>query len=70
MDLLYAGLPQTFNLQKNAVSAKCNKSEGCLYKVFVTSMYEAAMVANIYPFWLEVAHYRQEDFISFNNVQW
>ena len=26
-DLLNAGLPQTFNLQENAISAKCNKSK-------------------------------------------
>lgn len=56
--------------KKTTVSENCNKNERHLYKVFVTITYEAAIGANIYPFWLEVAHYRHEDFISFNNIQW
>ena len=60
-----------FNIcKKPTVSEKCNKNERCLFKVFVTITCEAAIGANIHPFWLEVAHYRQEDFISFNNIQW
>lgn len=56
--------------KKPTVSEKSNKNERYLYKVFVAITYEAAIGANIYPFSLEVAHYRQEDFISFNSIQW